>query len=488
METLSKPNTTNDHLDIDSILAEIFTEGTEKDQSNNKSTANNNEDATLYQLLDELSGTRKLMSCLFGPAQEINLSTKDNKFTLRTIKFGEEWYGQEHTTVDSSSASRALRSDTPVYFSWSHDSKRKSRPSSPMKMPQQQPPLSNSSSVITEIQTKKILNNQRLLSAATEQMKYFKKSPSSWEDILNDEKKAEQTNSNEDIVTTNLHPEYKENISIGKSTFKVNPLAKFVAQELPKSKKHEDKSPSKSHHSKSKLWFWGSKKSKKKNKEKKISDRNSEDSYSKSKNNEHPVIDASSSNKEGISNSNIEERHSTSNVLNELFEDDPISQSDSDSAIGYLQSQTTSTLELQLTNTNTNNIDTFPSETTRADAIDLVSSFEAQRNQNSINDTVQTEENNNKSVEINTESNSEDDSEDDFGNFEQAEPQILDLPPPPPPSKMVTAVTVEHDNTKSTNITEEFTEVKPSNNDNANSNSSINLMMNSFVPLQPSKK
>lgn len=499
MATLNEPNTTNDDIGINNILDHIFTEKENKAESDDISNTIIKDDATLYQLLDELSGTRKLMSCLFGPAQEINLSTKDNKLTSRTLQFGEEWYRQEHIVLDNSSTTRALRSDTPVYFSWSHDSKRKSRPSSPVKAQHyqdEQPEISPSRST-TEIPSKNLLNNQRLLGVVAEQMKSFKKSSYSWGDILNDNGESDPIKTDKETASIDSHPDYKENVSIKKSTFKVNPLAKFVAQELPKPKKHENKSPSKSHHSKSKLWFWGSKNSKKKHNKNKNDKKTVDevlDDTSKGKGN--PVIYESPTNKQDMTNANIEEHHPTNNVLNELFEDDPIGETDNDSTIGYLQSQDNSALELQLTNTNTNNLDILPSETSRTDIINLSNSAEYPGNHDLVTDNVTTI-NDSEVEKTNMEDSSNDDSDDDFGNFEQAMPntapelQILDLspPPPPPPKTITTTTTTERDFVKPSNILPEFTELQKSgSNNNVNSSSTINLMMNSFVPLQPSKK
>lgn len=480
--------TTND-LNIDNLIDQVFPNTEVQDGNNDtKGHSNDEEDDSLYKLLDEISGARKLMSCIFGPSPEINLSIRDNKITARTLQIGEEWYNQEHIVTNQTVSARALRSDTPVYFSWSHDNKQNSRPSSPTKKPDSG---SNLTLSVKETNEQTVINNQRLMGVVEKEMKSFKGSPYSWDNILD-------TDSSEPLkiegkIETNVPIENTVRTVGSNTNFKVNPFATFVAHELPKPKKQEKKSDSKVHHSKSKLWFWGSKKSKKKSKDKKKNEENKEEDVPNSKNAENSIVVPEYMNMDidNMEAKSINSRVSrtTSIVLNELLDEDPIGHTDSNSVIDYLQaSDNGNNLELQLTNTNIGGLDKSSSsisgrktigygEDTSIDDLDKIG----------ISTKLDYHESAEQKKEPIMERNSESDSDDDFGNFEQAAPNItnsssiLDLPPPPV-EHPVSQIYPNQEQIKE-NILQEQDENEPSLESGM-----AQLTMNSFVPLQPSKK
>lgn len=478
-----------DDLNIDNLLNQLFTNTKEQDGSNDTERQDNNEENdSLYKLLDEISGARKLMSCIFGPAPEINLSLKENKITAKTLQIGEEWYNQEHIVTNQAVSARALRSDTPVYFSWSHDNKQPSRPSSPTKKPIA---ASNSTLSVSETDERKAINNQRLMGVIAKEMKAFKGSPYSWDNIL-DTDSSEPLKINEkiedDIPTENTVRTVESN-----TNFKVNPFATFVAHELPKPKKQEKKSDSKSHHSKSKIWFWGSKKSKKKSKDKKKDEENKKEDVQNSKDTENSTtvpeyVHMDMDNME-IKPTNSRVSQTTSNILNELLDEDPIGHTDSNSVIDYLQTlDNGNKLELQLTNTNIMGLDKSVSSMSGQENNDY--GLDSNTNvigRSRINGNLDYSKRLEQKQEPIMESNSESDSDDDFGNFEQAAPNIvsnnsiLDLPPPP----MEHPIPQTHANQEQLkyNTLQDKDEKEPSVESNI-----AQLSMNSFVPLQPSKK
>ncbi|KAG0669862.1 hypothetical protein C6P45_003257 [Maudiozyma exigua] len=489
MTEVSAATETRSDLDANNLLDQLFLHNEEHNDKNDTTKySNDDEDDSLYKLLDEISGARKLMSCIFGPAPEINLSARDNQITTKTLQIGEEWYNQEHTVSNDTTSARALRSDTPVYFSWSHDNKQGSRPSSPVKKPVS---ASDSTLSVNETNSGTVINNQRLMAVVANEMKTFKGSPYSWDNIL-EVGSTEPLEIKEKIKNSNPIQSTDRTIK-GDTNFKVNPFAKFVAHELPKPKKQEKKSDSKAHHSKSKLWFWSSKKSKKKSKEKKKSDEIKEENYKK-------VQEVENSTQQDLQNTDIDDMEAksinskvsrtTSNILNELLDEDPVGKTDSNTAIDYLQtSDNGNSLELQLTNTNTVGLDKSFSSISGHENIDgepeaRTENQDQIKNSNRLNSTMSLEQREGPIIE----SNSESDSDDDFGNFEQATPSvindssILDLPSPPAMAHPIPQIQANQ---------EQITHVVLQDRDEKETNvetSTAHLTMNSFVPLQPSKK
>lgn len=450
---------TDDKTDIDSntLLDRLFPD-VELEDTKELDDGNSSRNDSLYQLLDELSGTRKLMSSIFGPPRDVNLSSRDNLLRAKIVSIGEEWYQEEHNISDRTTSVRAIQGDTPVYFTWSHESKSSSRPSSPVKKP---PKTVQHNTNVPGTITKKYKSNSELLKVACDRIANIKNCPDSWDGIVND-----RSTTVSEINHTEQKDEHlkisESNTSISHSTFKVNPLATFVAQELPKEKKRDKKSSKKSSHSKSKLWFWGSGKSKKKH-----SKKDKEENQLPQGNNSSLSLSGSQTSIDHADELS-KPTQSSGDIVKDILEDDPIV---SDLDADFLEPPTSNMMELKLTNTFDDQSDSISNVNSR-DIRNISSNLKK-----SISSPVSSDS------EVANEQPAEEDSSDDdeFGDFEQATDLMsapISLSKPPVTLNAPVASSTLFDDLLSS----------PAAKAEPHSINNPAVTMNSFVPLQPSKK
>lgn len=454
MEETIQTHDDKTHIEIEDLLSKTFPV-VAIDEIQPTKEENTPRNDSLYLLLDELSGTRKLMSNMFGATKDVNLSSRDNLLRSKVISIGEEWYQGEHPSSDITAKTRSLQGDTPVYFSWSQDNSSTSRPSSPLKKPLKSATVQQESATGT---TKKYVSNSELLKVACSRITEITNFPNSWDDIINDKSSTQLESSNtEEKNESTKRQESDQNIA--HSTFKVNPLATFVAQELPKERKLDKKNDKKSHHSKSKLWFWGGGKSKKKH-----SKKNKEGDESPSGNLSSISLRGSQISV-GDQHSQSKSTHTSGNLVNDILGDDPVMSDSGTPNVNFLEPPTSNMLELKLTNT-------FDDQ---SDSISNINSREMQY------PAIDTKKSTSPPVSSDSEPSNDDDSDDEFGDFEQA----IDVDSTPlsiskPPATINTSVlTSDLFNTliPPTPATEQAPQVK-----------NPSVTMSSFVPLQPSKK
>lgn len=287
------------------ILTTLFGESTMKEEPlRQESEGDNNitmentdilakedeEEITLYDVLNVVPNSRKTMNILFRKSSEINILNNhvtaqhniDRSLLEKCIAISNVWEQEDKFSTSTMSSSAAtLQLEAPVSFAWSNNNKSNSNINSNKDIPSIIN-AQNSTHIPTIISQKHQGEPMRqvLFKKVDENLKDLVKDTKSWDYIISGVEGEDDDSESElsDFVTGNNSGMELNNGS--QSSFKVNPLAKFVATELPRQKKAPD---TKKHKHKSKRgtfkWMWGSKSSKQKHKDKKKNEK--EDGYEK---------------------------------------------------------------------------------------------------------------------------------------------------------------------------------------------------------------
>ncbi|CCD23737.1 Lft1p NDAI_0C00760 [Naumovozyma dairenensis CBS 421] len=284
---------------MEELLADIFNTNdverkmlSDEDKTEPKD-CNEGEDASLYKLLDEVSGGRKLMSFLFQhhDVTQDSFSTRswyrrDNPIINKCYDIGEEWLEEEKYASNFQSGnniSMALPIDTPVLFAWSNKGTTTSNKLLKTKQAKGKEEAEDEEDVSRQPQKerKEESTNQKLFKLASIGLKEIvRERDLSSSEMYNTIQGKRQDSNNILIMTnssTNVYSvgsqDTDKNTSVfGESTFKIDPLQKFVPRGISHTKnadkdgidhkrtKHKSKG-------KSSFWFWSSH-SKKKNESK----------------------------------------------------------------------------------------------------------------------------------------------------------------------------------------------------------------------------
>ncbi|CCF57560.1 hypothetical protein KAFR_0C05690 [Kazachstania africana CBS 2517] len=201
-------------------------------------------DANLYRLLDEVPGGRKLMARLFASNNVLDSASLGTPaISAAIIEIGERWFDEEKL-ASSQLSTMTLQLESPVVFSWSNNATRSFNKDKHEETPKDQ--LKEST-------------NQRLFEMATEEFDKIPKLPISWKQLVRGETSAVMEHRLRNFEDKVAGSPGRQDNNLSFSTFKVNPLEEFVAQELPRMKKEmKEKKKSKK---KGILWFWGKNKS-----------------------------------------------------------------------------------------------------------------------------------------------------------------------------------------------------------------------------------
>lgn len=441
-------------IDIERIINKLIPSPETSEEEDNL-TGDKQDRNSLYQLLDELSGTRKLMNTLFSPSRDVNLSS-NNDLNKKLLELGKKWYLEEKKSTNKPITSTTLGNDTPVYFSWSHEVKTTSTSSSPTEQP-----MKNSisdSHEDTNNNIKEDVTNEKLFDLAQFELQNMKNCSLSWRSILNDESNHPEVSSTS-TDNTSHHTKIDPDSMRSKSSFKVNPLATFVAQELPKERKSNQETHEKKNKKKGKLWFWGSNKSKMKHNKSDHSVSESKSENTSTETDDH-LQDFQSYTNISKPEGNIEETYDPDSIMNNIMEDDPFKTDDEN----IMKSLDDSTANLEPTDAVDENDWDIDEEVNEINLIDKQKSH----------------------VKDKDTDKDEDEDDEDFGDFEQASPSPIStrkqdilgskLPPSIPTVR-----------SKETAIKNSLTSAQPSL-DNTNASEPNNLTMSSFLPLQPTKK
>ena len=251
---------------LNSAIRELFPEDTCEGSLKKDNHCTDGTD--LYDILNSTSGSRKLMNILFsrrGTDPQIK-SSESCAVNTEASKIAHQWIQEEGIESSRVPNASALQSESYIIFSWS----RNSRPNTPQVIA-----LPTDNEKMERLPSKKREStNQKIYKCVYRGLSELESKQKTWKWIVHG---VDNNNNNSDNSAV-LVGENSEDDSVrpfDKLGFKVDPLATFVAQELPrdrKKKKDDDDeeengkiSGNNKRKGKSKrrslLWFWGSKKS-----------------------------------------------------------------------------------------------------------------------------------------------------------------------------------------------------------------------------------
>ena len=222
-------------------------------------TETESDDVSLYQLLDEVSGGRKLMNCLFRDVTPIDNMTltkswndRENPFNSHSRRIARDWHDEEQQSSSQLNTSMAFQNDAPVIFQWSHKASNTRDISAPNS-----PEIKRSRGFS---ESKKETTNQRLFNDALKNIRELNILRPSWETIISDVDESSFDNNtgraySNGMTSIATSETGKNNPSWKDPSFKVDPLQKFVVKELPKEKKPSADKPGKHKSKKGVLWF-----------------------------------------------------------------------------------------------------------------------------------------------------------------------------------------------------------------------------------------
>ncbi|CCK68779.1 Lft1p KNAG_0B03370 [Huiozyma naganishii CBS 8797] len=216
-------------------------------------------DASLYDMLNEVEGSRKLMNQLcnskrYDPAEAQVYSVDKSTVLSKAVSISRNWYQDQHISNVPLSASPVLQMETPVVFSWSSNHPNGEQHSQDEKifLPQDSKHDEEPDAIPTEREP----TNKKLFRIVSEEMEKVPRSPRSWNYILRGVEDSE--NETKGTSTSSSSVTSPEKNPFQNSSFHVNPLEKFVARELPKQKKDPTESfPKHKSKRRSALWFFG---------------------------------------------------------------------------------------------------------------------------------------------------------------------------------------------------------------------------------------
>ncbi|EDO17681.1 hypothetical protein Kpol_1004p58 [Vanderwaltozyma polyspora DSM 70294] len=447
--SISMQKNDSDSIDISKLVDEII----EDNEYVERNTDGN--EVTLYQILDVLPDGRKTMNHLFYSSMIIDnkdfMNFNDCTINRKSKEMSDLWYAEE-LRATSSIAAGALTMEAPVMFSWSNrsTSKLKSEDSETQKINKTNVNISNGQTT-----------NQKLYKLVSAGLKVIDKNLSNWTDDNIDR----NIESNNNVVNNEHNDTIVESKPWKDSNFRVDPLQQFVVTELPNKMKARDE-PKKKAKSKKKgfLWFWGGSSKKSSKSSKKIT---TEDNVAKSSRYGEEYISASDFDNDELeinSSNTTEHKYPISAAPN----DNPDLLSDIidvDSSIIKPLDKRESTTPMV-----TNTMPDFKQAKAPAEAQAPTEASE------------------------NNDDDDNDDDDDDFGDFEEASINApssnaseihltnkdnLISAPPPSNNSIIDLFSSKETMTETGNKLETDTKT-PLN--------SIDISMNSFVPLQPSKK
>lgn len=273
---------------LNAILTTLFGESTKKQESlrqdpNSEGVATETskerlgEEITVYDILNDVPGSRKTMNVLFRKNSEIDVLDSyvtakhgtSRSLLEKCVAISNSWEQDDkfsYSTISSSAAT--LQLEAPVSFSWSNNH----RPNSNCNKDISSIIRAQANNTVSAIISQKHVGEpirQVLFKKVNENLKDLTKDSKSWNYIINGVEAVSDSESECDNSAVGDSSQLKLNNGSG-PTFKVNPLAKFVPTELPREKKAPDDTKSHKHKSKRGTfrWRWGSSSSKHKSKHK----------------------------------------------------------------------------------------------------------------------------------------------------------------------------------------------------------------------------
>ena len=219
----------------------------------------------LYEILNSTSGARKLMNILFSKGRTDPQLKSGGKCATSTeaSKIAHQWIQEEGVESLQVPNASALQSESYIIFSWS----RNSRPNTPQVIA-----LPTDNEKIEKLPPKKREStSQKVYKCVYRELSELEARQKTWKWIVHgiDSSDNNNNNSGSSEFLVGNSSETDSNRPFDKLGFKVDPLATFVAQELPRDRKKKDSDEREEKNSKRKgkskrrslLWFWGSKKS-----------------------------------------------------------------------------------------------------------------------------------------------------------------------------------------------------------------------------------
>lgn len=425
-------------------------------------------DATLYDILNAVPESRKTMNTLFRkpgstniPQQNITSKHNINQSLLaKCVAISCSWEHEDKINGASiSSAATTLQLESPVTFAWSNKSHNNSLGGKDISSIINAQSGAKVPSRLLSDKNKKPMK-QLLFKQVNDNIKEVVQDTKSWSYLVSGvEDSNKDSNTNSHVIHDETPDQFKTSDSC-KSTFKVDPLATFVATELPRVKKDPSaKKSSHKHKTKSKMtlkWMWsGSSKHRPKHQDK-------DKVNNKMANNERIDIknmhqsDLTTAGTDDYAVSKIESGRTISVQDNESQEEQQMSDFDFDLEDNYPSSLEASVVP---SNMNESHGDSSSGKRERIDPLtDLIDNTPCINRQMDCVKANQEADN-----KVNTEG--EDDG-DDFGAFEVSD---LDNDPTNAPSTSTNSVYSNKIPSIATSVDQ-----------------SPNLM--SFVPLQPQKK
>ncbi|QID87112.1 hypothetical protein GRS66_009772 [Saccharomyces pastorianus] len=233
-------------MDEDKLVDQLLSK---EDSSRDDHCKPKNEDVSLYGLLDEVSNGRRLMNCLFHSSMQVGTRLSTNKLDQKCRQILRDWTDEEKTMAMDSGG---LQLDAPVLFSWSHNA------ASTSVQGNTNTNLKGSTHGGKK-RTKITTSSQLFDKASAEISRCISQTTNSW--MVDESTNASETNGIDND---------KPSSPWASSSFKVDPLQKFVVKQLPKPKKKPESDQAKKNKTKRKSFFgfWGHSSSKSSSKKK----------------------------------------------------------------------------------------------------------------------------------------------------------------------------------------------------------------------------